>query len=41
MAVAPDKLDQLVRALKARGTPVAAHIGRCVEDRSGRIRIIA
>jgi selenide,water dikinase len=39
IAVAPEKLDQLLSALKARGTPVAARIGRCVEDPSGRIAI--
>jgi len=41
IAVAPEKLDALLQALKKRGTPVAAHIGRCVEDPSGRIVIRA
>ncbi len=40
IAVAPEKLDQLLAALGTRGTPVAAHIGRCVEDPSGRITVL-
>jgi selenide, water dikinase len=37
IAVEPGKLDQLLEALRSRKTPIAAHIGRCLEDRSGRI----
>ncbi len=39
IAIAPDKLDALLAALKAHNTPVAVHVGRCVEDPSGRITI--
>ncbi len=37
MAVAPDKVDALVRALKARQTPAAAVIGRIIEGEAGHI----
>jgi len=37
IAVPPGKLDQLLAALRTHETPVAAHIGRCTVDPSGRI----
>jgi selenide,water dikinase len=37
IAVARDKLDQLLSALRARRTPAVAHIGRLLDDPSGRV----
>jgi selenide,water dikinase len=37
IAVAHEKLDQLLSALRARQTPAAAHIGRLIDDPAGRI----
>ena len=37
IAVAPEKLDQLLEALRKRETPAVAHIGRLLDDPSGRI----
>jgi selenide, water dikinase len=40
IAVEPAKLDRLLAALRARGTPVAARIGRLVAQPAGRIQVL-
>jgi len=41
LAVAPDRVDALLRALHAHGVPVFAEIGAITDDPSGRIRVVA
>jgi selenide,water dikinase len=39
VAVAPERSDDLLRALRANGVPVSADIGVITHDPSGRIRV--
>lgn len=40
LAVGPDRVDALLRALHAHGVPVFAEIGTITDDPSGRIRVV-